>query len=471
MLPFVNREKEIEIVANAFDHNLSTSTTQLNTNKLQLVVTCQMLGSGKTTLGYRFLEAVKRDQENLKKSIGQAGITQLLSLKYVLVDFRFTKWPTDKNASEEVWEIHFKLLLARCICNALNPGAEKSNRLAKQVIRTTLLEDLIDTLIGEKTILFFHFDEIDLWQSHAGDAPRSFYHLWAAIILEIQRLGHVIYCSGRSPYLFLVGKQYFKHRSEEQGGLLTSPEKGEVIHITLPPFTKENILTLLDHQQIKRNLESFPPRKEHMLNIDKKAKDSTAESILKLTAGVPRLVSFAIEYLSLLSEKFFPAALEQKKIEKKLTGKPFTEWAGKRGPAEVAPYKETLPAKWDMLYLDFIVIAALRIPISPDLKLTIPELGLKDEPALEILQRLCLYVTKDNESMFVIYPQVVLNLLAWTPPQNQKERTNVFLSCAYTTFSNDGMALERALKICFELRMKRYYLFLFLILYLFHQLI
>ena len=213
-------------------------------------------------------------------------------------------------------------------------------------------------------------------------------------------------------------------------------------------------------------------RKEHITTILQRLEkqffreediDEATRELYDITGGVPRLIAFTIEYLNMKCT----APVEMKTLREILL--PLLDWIKvEKGTYELAPYNR-LEGTMCKLYFDCVTIAALRLNVSLDTKLTIPELSEEATTALEFVKQLNLYVRRgeDETSCEIVFPKMVLTYHAYEPCDPQVKPWQVFIGPHYTTLPEDGSALELALHLCIALMLKLYFSFSFLFLLFF----
>src|SRR4051812_8539111 len=77
--------------------------------------------------------------------------------------------------------------------------------LTSHRIQAATLADLIKVHLGP---IFLHIDEISSIHSGFDDveALTTFCHIWRNVLFPFIESGHFVYCNGRSPLLYDVGK-------------------------------------------------------------------------------------------------------------------------------------------------------------------------------------------------------------------------------------------------------------------------
>jgi hypothetical protein len=449
----VNRSAELQEMAKIFLHNLSIVPSNMNDQKFKLVLTCQMFGSGKTSLGEQFLYKIPEYRESLQ-NYKDTTWQKLLRLEYVLVDLRFAGFDLSLGQDLLTFSSLFMQHLARCIIHHFKLNDEQCQSLFNTPVAdtTTLILRLLKIASKSETLILFHFDELDLWRPYPDDTPRGFYYLWNQHLMPILRSGHQVYCSGRSPVLFELGKGYYKNRT------LNSPEMGASECIILDVLHTKHIEKLVD--ALTDSTHQYPRLSFQLASKDNVKKD-VAQILFRVTAGVPRLLMFAFEYLA--EQKQQPLTKAQ---VSNLLKRSFTIWAYNKGPREVAPY-EDLTEGWQKLYMEFLLVSALQIQVPLEEK--IQETGITPEPTscIGLIREMSLYAGRDEpkqgkQCLKVIYPGVVLDHLI----SRVQDRTTLMLflnSARHHLQLNaaDGVPLETALRYCLKYRWILYVFFFF----------
>lgn len=268
-----------------------------NTYKLYLISTAQMWGSGKTWLGKYFLNQLNTiSLEEINNNV----------LEYL---------PIVANQSQLVIEGYNALKQARYVY--INLKFIRMNNLVMLIFRSLLGVDssLAQTAINELNMkeldlsdilswfskklncahFFFHFDEIDsIFGANVSTEP--LYEIWNNALHPLILSGHFVYCSGRTSLLLSIGMT----------GTRNSPGKNRCLLLD----------TLKEHHIDEILHEMFDQR---FWNIDSESRRNLAKSIFNLTAGVPRLVQYACDFLFIrnndlktFEERFFNYILNTK---------------------------------------------------------------------------------------------------------------------------------------------------------------
>ena len=203
---------------------------------------------------------------------------------------------------------------------------------------------------------------------------QSYYDFWEDIY-KLHQFGF-IYCAGRSPQLFFVGRQKITTRS--------SP--GESSHFFFDRLFLNNITNMVASQI---------DRKKIKLHQDVAAKE-IAQVVFKYTAGVPRLVTYALQYLAQISEK------NQFVRNKDVTGQGFFDNLFKytnnseRGRAELNQW-EVLDDTFKNLYLQLVIDAILAIPYTVEDIISDDALNIKGVSLLQIIWAIGIYTAKSPQ--------------------------------------------------------------------------
>jgi hypothetical protein len=367
---FENREKEMEQFIQLSLTNLKEVQSPTPNNlKIQLAVASQMLGSGKTWFGRFLLDSARRNREKLLTKFDKDDLEYFLSAHYVGIDLR------DLEGSEfsviTLKTLFLKRLIRQCPEHKFQEAKQFWN---DKDIGGYLLEDLAQWFVQLlKVPLFFHFDEVDainaklnIKQTFEPDEERvhNYYHFWN-LIHPLHKRGF-LYLSGRTPHLFYLGKQF--HRGMEQ-----SPSN--TMHFFFDRLLKSNVKNLLQSQIGANNL-----KLEH-LDVD-----NLAKMICTATAGVPRFVTWAIDYLKSCDSTpvDYTAFLES-----------LYEYINvpARGEHELFAYN-IIPKEAKDLYIQLVFDSVLEIPYGEKDYATSQAFNLDNVSILKIIWQLGLFTGK-----------------------------------------------------------------------------
>ena len=198
--------------------------------------------------------------------------------------------------------------------------------------------------------VFFHLDEVSCISMGTGETDmRVFYHVWDQLLFPMIRRGHFVYCSGRSPMLYFVGRTRRVLKLQHLG---LPPSPGDSICVMLPWLRPKYIGEMLAAQTLDRELR---------------------DTVFSWTGGVPRLVVHATDFLLKARNDGctrVPTLTDFRRFLKNT----------RRGEAELYPH---LPDVLKEPYMDVARLAALGVPLRP--------LQLEPTPELEIMAALQLY--------------------------------------------------------------------------------
>ncbi|EGG14621.1 hypothetical protein DFA_10879 [Cavenderia fasciculata] len=177
---FINRKKEIKLISQSFLRILSARNyssgdlNNANRQNMPIVVSCQMWGSGKTSLGQQYLREIRRNvqlQEEIKSDWEKVVETTivpshanafdtLLSLKPLYIDLRDVKVP-----DVTLWNLAIANAILRVLAYSRNEAYTSINH--------------IDQLIGKHHLkeYFIHLDEIDTRPRAVGPHVGACLHL------------------------------------------------------------------------------------------------------------------------------------------------------------------------------------------------------------------------------------------------------------------------------------------------------
>ena len=285
---FIDRFREVAELCFVFAQNLDEPN-----NRYTLPITAQMFGQGKSMLGrhvqqygrnifddeFTRNEEKKRSRGIMTAKIGsEKDLKAFFDAQYVLLDF--SDFVRTYNSSEQFF-LEFRAFLFRRIA--------EETRLMKDpdvlnIINGPLQNMDIETpqkifeFFAKKINrrIFLHIDEVQSLNSMLeidGTPLTKFYAFWKEIHNGLSN--DFIYVSGRSIWLYNVGKQY----------LPSTPSPGRIFLVKMSTFSKENIAELFDLVLGQRGVsEAFDFEKRNQI----------IQVLHRLTAGVPRLVQVAM---------------------------------------------------------------------------------------------------------------------------------------------------------------------------------
>jgi len=269
-------------VAEIFLQNVSIPLGD-NDTKRCLVTSVQMLGSGKTQFGLRFQGLLHHLVQKSPLTHPLAGrinaikthlyFGALITAKLFYVDCRDFSFQRD-NPGETLLHAIYRTLGSSL--SQTDPAV--INRLLDEVQRTSRdAGSLADAIKQHLGLIFLHIDEVSAIypsaQVHDVRAIQAFYSVWNSVLYPFMARGHFVYCSGRSPLLYYVGK-------------ITSLRSS----VQLPPSPGTAFCLLLPWLYPCHVHECFL---SYGLNITMEL----ATEIFFLTGGVPRLVVGTVKFL------------------------------------------------------------------------------------------------------------------------------------------------------------------------------
>jgi len=237
-----------------------------------------MYGSGKSYLGLNFLEALNSDspvymsiKNNLKIEYPNE-LPILLAAKYLELNLK----DISGRLSKDNYIFPMVLLMGREALRQFKEH-EKFLDLKNYIENTWSSIPISEFVFGITKILghyiFCHIDEIDVICEKEEEQEvkvKCYYQFWRDVLTPIIWTGTPVYVSGRSSILFSLGKNLYHE--------LKSPTACNCR--TLNPLTQSNINDIIEKKNLKyRNIPTI------------------SKEIYHLTAGIPRLVLFAIRYL------------------------------------------------------------------------------------------------------------------------------------------------------------------------------
>ncbi|KYR00246.1 hypothetical protein DLAC_03407 [Tieghemostelium lacteum] len=291
---FVDREHELKELAKYAIITLQNGKVIDKNNILaRIAVTSQMWGSGKSTLGQRFISSLRENLYSIKEYLLEnvnlrkydlnefskdleTDIEKLATYKTITLDYKalfLDKLNCLSGQNIEInWDRITLVTLYNIVLSSLGLIPEKEKEIT--------VPSLLELIKGHR--FFFHFDEIDLTISKDGqflddiDSARVLYEMWHKIFYPLASKGFPVYISGRSTILLSL------HQGLYQAQGVTSPPKSGIVYILLHMFEPKHIEELLKLSSI-----TYPNNEE------------LSKKIHLYTSGVPRLVKYTIQYLEL----------------------------------------------------------------------------------------------------------------------------------------------------------------------------
>lgn len=142
-----------------------------------------------------------------------------------------------------------------------------------------------------------------------------------------------------------------------------------------------------------------------------------ANLILRRTAGVPRFVTYSLDYLKTLKKSSWTLA----DVTDNLLGDEFIKFLKNGdGMKDLRPF-DRVEKSIQNLYLDFIALGALKIPIDVDHNVNLSHLGLElpgEKPKndenfevslLEVLQVFNLFIEQHDKHWRLVFPEICLD--------------------------------------------------------------
>ena len=195
-----------------------------------------------------------------------------------------------------------------------------------------------------------------------------------------------LFCSGRSPTLYLLGKKAL--------GYDQSPEDAECI--LLDPLAVDHVTDIFSDFKVTDE-------------------DKFVRKVHQLTAGVPRFIAHAVDFFTGRTREEAQAKDYKEKRTSFLKGSEaaFVEYLQSNARAELNPLSN-LSTQQAQFYVEMIRVAALRLPLCLDETINGNMWGMEgDVITLQVCSALPIYLQRCNEShYFVIIPPVVLHSVA-----------------------------------------------------------
>jgi len=363
---------------------------------------------------------MKRLQKEEKYTEDDIG--WLLNLQYVGIDLR------DRRRG---WD--FLKALRRCLFTALQELVRDRGRATKLVreLSGATCSEIVSTFENElgKSFLI-HLDEFSQIESE-DENLKVYYQVWGEISQIHYETNSEIFCSGRSPTIYLLGKGKIKCQYQ-------SPEDAECI--ILDPLERDHVNTIFKKFGVTTEGEEF------------------CDKVHEFTGGVPRFVAHAVDYFTC---RFHEVEEEEAKSRRNLFQSDtsgFLQYLCKHATNEMNPL-EVVPKHQRVFYLEMIRIAALQLPLNLDREITGSNWGLKtSEVTLDVCSVYPLYlkncrVEGEVRHFLVIPPAILDNIsLACTDPRvpfwASLYKTNPF----HANAQDAGSVLELMAQQCLRLR-------------------
>jgi len=378
VLPFVNRDLQVAVVAGVFLDSIVRDPQEVNNRRPSVVTAVQTFGSGKTYFGQHFQARLRALLDNVRRSASafeekspqvlpeneaapllstiakNPNVDLLLNAFYVYIDVRVFVEPRENLSHALNVAIvssiltRLRVLAARTTDITLQASLirqadsilQELGPLSPGLPQFSLIPKLRQCLGG--CLLLIHFDEIDtLFAARSSSVQQleQFYELWKHFLYPLLLQGVFLYCSGRAPYLFYVGRS-LKLSHLSQG----SP--GDAFCLILPALAVDHIT------EISSNLLRIPAPQAADL----------ARVIFDVTSGVPRLVYYALRCLK-RNSAFLHGLLADRDLDS-------ASLALCKEVEAQAPISDLLSpsilsdSQQYARYLEFVRISALRIPLE-----------------------------------------------------------------------------------------------------------
>jgi hypothetical protein len=278
--PFVNREIEIEQVAQLLLRNIAcarTNVEQRSQSRMTFITCAQMFGAGKTALGVNLLPQLRK-RPDLVEVLGaknpEADIEYLMALQHVLVDLRTANTEDQARAilvraliGVELGQLNYTVGEHPELRRALALGSMTMSRIVRAFEREF------------KHCYLVHLDDMGPFATDSLEKMK----LFLSEVSEIQDTRpnptSCVFASSRSPLLYLLGSKMI------QSPLLddwTSPSSAQCI--------------VIDSLKAKHIEELLPPH-SNIANAQ-----DVSRILFDRTAGVPRFVVGAVALLRQHSE-------------------------------------------------------------------------------------------------------------------------------------------------------------------------
>lgn len=244
---------------------------------LTLLVAAQMLGSGKTTFGQNFLSQLRLPKfaELTEDKTSGENVHLLLSLEYVMINLR--QLNSSLSPVNGLRSVLLEALLQKC-SQKCSPEQQKAlvdefqGELIKNWPCPKLVRRFSDLL---KKNFFLHFDEADRG-AQLAELPRRLSDFWNELYLT-QFDKNVLFFTGRSPVLYLLGRGYYRNQR------------------LIAPNSNTAKCVLLDALKVEHVTEILNVACADSLSVDERKR--AAEIIIRRCSGVPRLVAHAVPFL------------------------------------------------------------------------------------------------------------------------------------------------------------------------------
>ncbi|KYR00782.1 hypothetical protein DLAC_02829 [Tieghemostelium lacteum] len=389
----VDREHELKELAKYAIITLQNGKV-IDKNKIitRMAVTSQMWGSGKSTLGQRFISSLRENLYSIKEYLLEnanlrkygfnqfskdleTDIEKLTTYKTITLDYKalfLEKLNCLSGKNIEInWDRITLVTLYNIVLSSLGLISEKEKEIT--------VPSLLELIKGHR--FFFHFDEIELTISKDGqflddiDSSRVLNDMWNNIFYPLASRGFPVYISGRSTLLLSL------HQGLYQAQGVTSPPKSGIEYILLHMFEPKHIEELLKLSSI-----TYPNNEE------------LSKKIHLYTSGVPRLVIYTIQYLEFIEKP----DLDIHSLMHYLNSI--------RMSNEILAISDTKLV--DKFYIELIRLSVFRIPFDINKNIICNELWSTKNtnvPALRLIQHYHVYIQPiQNPYVFITVPLVTI---------------------------------------------------------------
>lgn len=286
---------------------------------------------------------------------------------------------------------------------------------------------------------FLHLDEVSALKPFMSQQRQAevvlLYQMWTEISAIHNQTDSEVFCSGRSPTLFLLGKGCA--RSKET---LQSPEDAKCI--LLDPLKKENVEEIFE-SFLENSLENFD--------------QGFIKRVHHLTGGVPRFVAHAVDFFTKRIAVAGADAINYK--ERRTTflrdSRPFIQYLESHASSELNPLQGMDQAQ-KQFFVELIRVAALRLPLCLETLIKGETWGFdKEVMTLEVCSAFPLYLQRGHSNdHFLVIPPVILDKVA----EEGKDRRLPFWGSLYNAYpiqsnaQSSGTFLETMVRHILRLR-------------------
>jgi hypothetical protein len=281
-LPFQNRELEIARLATMLLTNFrlverrGSSTGAESQYRLRIVTAAQMFGSGKSSLGVNVLTELTKTRfdtlrKDLSKTFGDELVQKLVKLKHIGIDLRHSN--QGLSPLYRVRDALVRALLRETPHNEKKDASQHFDGSSRADWNCLAIVEYFEKSL--KSSFLLHFDEVDRLLPSGASLPESaktMYEFWTEIHPIHNQGNSALFCSGRSPILYLMGQGRFQWMG------LASPDQSGAECILLDALKEAHVKAIL--------------RAENIV-----IQGASARLITRRTGGVPRFVAHAVRFL------------------------------------------------------------------------------------------------------------------------------------------------------------------------------